>query len=87
MSTLHQNEPRRWGSLTDMPPETEREASAFMRRRSIPRNVIVILPYVSTVSGERRVWRFGPDPLPRQRDGLRGVAIRLSDGKEFGGAA
>lgn len=58
---------RRWGSLTDMPPSTYREATAILRRRHIGPNVTFILPYVSTESGERRVWRYGPDPNPPRR--------------------
>lgn len=79
---------REWGSLTDMPPATSREASKILRRTMIPANVTFVLPYESTADGRRRVWRFGPDPVPRRRrESLRGVAIPVSDLGEPGGAA
>lgn len=66
MTSLHQQEPRRWGSLIDMPVATAHQASAILRRK-VPANVVFILPYRSTESGEYRVWRCGPDTEPARR--------------------
>lgn len=74
----------RWGSLTDMPEDVYAQASAVLRRAALGHNVPVILPYISTKTGERRVWRFGGGDQPARR---HGVAIRLSDVGPGGGAA